>query len=646
MNVASPSRENAASASASTLTMRPVSKIVVAIHGIGDQYRNATVQSVVNIFGRCFTQAVAVPLGGFYTADGKIKAFQLIPPPHVAPQMEDIGFLEVYWANIPRRVQRRGHRIEETKAWARTVVQRVRARYLNDLPLEEGDYLSAAATIDEMIDAIAVIGNLLFLAEKAGLCKFDLDDLLTSFVGDVQIVADFANYRQRILGKFRRILSEVLKPILECNREAEIYIVSHSEGTVVALLALLDAFSMPSPGTASSESEEQRSWVQNVRGLMTIGSPIDKHIALWPHMWDPLQNPNTTWTPRKDQRIAWRNYYDYGDPVGFDLDIARAWLKKHHWDGFFEFEAKDDFGFSRYFLPGKAHNDYWNDPHVFGHFMSDVMRLEPVVDGQALKRPAPKPPDRALARIASYVTPFILIIAILLAGVYLLFAALNSYLSIWEPLYLVLRDVAGVTCLLGGTTVCSRILCLTREPSLKLKAIVAFLLGVVGYVIFRTGWVVSWLVLEIKIAKVLGYTPPASDFLLADINTVLVALLLAVFAVAFSVVADRRQQFLQRYPPIRLIARGARPLLVAGGLAAVILMIHRAFAVHHPFTTSTPFWPVVLSAAAFLYLWWLAIILFDLTFVWHRYIRQSVWQKCLFRAREHNLITRPKTPTD
>ena len=50
--------------------------------------------------------------------------------------MKDIGFVEVYWANIPMRVQRRGHTIEETKAWARTVVQRVRARYsYEDLPL-------------------------------------------------------------------------------------------------------------------------------------------------------------------------------------------------------------------------------------------------------------------------------------------------------------------------------------------------------------------------------------------------------------------------------------------------------------------------------------------------------------------------------
>jgi hypothetical protein len=138
--------------------------------------------------------------------------------------------------------------------------------------------------------------------------------------------------------------------------------------------------------------------------------------------------------------------------------------------------------------------------------------------------------------------------------------------------------------------------------------------------------------------KFTGLTSRGDPFL-ADTNAVVIGLLLAVFAVAFSVTTDRNKQFLRRFPPIRLIIRRARPLLVAGGLAAASLMIHRAVAAHHPFKTSTPFWPVVLSAAAFLYLWWLAIILFDLTFVWHRYIRQGVWQQCLCSVRQ-NLIKR------
>lgn len=48
-----------------------------------------------------------------------------------------------------------------------------------------------------------------------------------------------------------------------------------SEDTVVSFLGLLEGFREPqSPG-----------WVKQVRGFMTLGSPIDKHLALWPELF-------------------------------------------------------------------------------------------------------------------------------------------------------------------------------------------------------------------------------------------------------------------------------------------------------------------------------------------------------------------------
>jgi hypothetical protein len=41
-------------------------------------------------------------------------------------------------------------------------------------------------------------------------------------------------------------------------------------------------------------------------------------------------------------------------------------------------------------------------------------------------------------------------------------------------------------------------------------------------------------------------------------------------------------------------------------------------------TTRPPVWPVLLASIGFLYLWWLATLLFDLAFVWQRYVRRSV----------------------
>src|SRR5690242_223687 len=110
-----------------------IKKIVAAIHGTGDQSRFATQRSVINIFSRCFAQAVAVPLGGFSGVDSTVQAFRLKAPPEINPEIADVGFVEIYWADIPRRVPPRGYTIEETKAWARTVVERVRARYAEDL---------------------------------------------------------------------------------------------------------------------------------------------------------------------------------------------------------------------------------------------------------------------------------------------------------------------------------------------------------------------------------------------------------------------------------------------------------------------------------------------------------------------------------
>ena len=47
-------------------------------------------------------------------------------------------------------------------------------------------------------------------------------------------------------------------------------------------------------------------------------------------------------------------------------------------------------------------------------------------------------------------------------------------------------------------------------------------------------------------------------------------------------------------------------------------------------------WPVVMAGALFLYAWWLAILVFDLAFVWHRYIRNSVALDTLRAWRENN----------
>jgi hypothetical protein len=199
-----------------------------------------------------------------------------------------------------------------------------------------------------------------------------------------------------------------------------------------------------------------------------------------------------------------------------------------------------------------------------------------------------------------------------MAAVYLVHAAVSSCVKENESWLMTLRHVAGFTCLLLGTTVASRIPCLSRTLHLKLIAALLFVLFVFGYAVLSAGW------------------PPAIG------KSSGLAIVLSAFAVLFSIWADRHTRFLQRWPPIRLFARGMRPLLIAGGLSAGTLIFRRINESH-----GCNLWPLILSSAAFMYLWWLAAILFDLCFTWQRYIRLAVWQEYLAAAR-YPRITREK----
>jgi len=67
--------------------------------------------------------------------------------------------------------------------------------------------------------------------------------------------------------------------------------------------------------------------------------------------------------------------------------------------------------------------------------------------------------------------------------------------------------------------------------------------------------------------------------------------------------------------------RWARRALIGSGAAVVLgIVFIRMWAAQ----SDQPQWPVLLAGLAFLYLWWLGVLLFDLAFVWHRYIRHSV----------------------
>ncbi len=664
---------------ASAATQRVESKIpvaVVVVHGIGDQVRNATVQQVVAQFSRHYRHEEPVPLGAFDPGPVRRK-FQTSDT-----EVRRFDFSEVYWADIPREVAEKGYTLEETKAWASVIVERMERQEKMRAGKPSGvNFPLVQQVVGEMVETIGVLERLTFLAEKAGIAKFDLNKVLVNYLDDVQLVAEFQAQRDKILAKFKQALDDV-------DKDAEIYIVAHSEGTVVSFLGLLEAMWDPK-ALDPAEFPKGSPWLPRVRGYLTIGSPIDKHLVLWPELfekWIEIDRPPSPRDPNppkfnppkpdpakpgdKDRRIKWRNYHDHGDPVGFELDYARKWLHDRNVPvTAFEFEGQEeqvtdlrtkkkpdpghDIGFARYYLPGKAHNDYWTDPAVFDHFIESVLKKNKTPP----KNPANKKWVWPVAYLASYALPLLLLIA----AVFFVIRSVTSFRAEAQLEVVTVKkamgevtpagvseakidlaalkagtpdsgalicDAMAIACLLAGVTVLSRMPRLAN-PHLSPKwTFIA--LGI--FVVFAVGF---WNGTSDPSIQAMGQLPAviikwadpqwnSEDHLLV-LKSCLVGLgfLIAIGSAwaGRKFVGSARGRF----------SCGSKPLILLGGITAVamVLILLKTEGSNEP-----SLWPVLLALGGFLYLWWLAILLFDLVFVWHRYIRHEVANQRMEHACE------------
>lgn len=408
---------------------------------------------------------------------------------------------------------------------------------------------------------------------------------------------------------------------------------------------------------------------------MTIGSPIDKHILIWPHLFDTFDFTPAQELFQKRGPIKWRNYYDYGDPVGFKLETARAWLARHPECQPFEFKPEHDFGFARYVLPGKAHNDYWDDAVVFEHFIQDAVKDNPAA--------AKAPTDRRLVWFVSPAVPYLLSFLLLFVATFILYRAVSAFThpSV-EPLQryqrftvLGLSEVPGISpplmvvhafaisVLLTGVTLLARLPRLAVGKRWFGWGFVAFLVGCAAYSIVGAA----------SRAEI-GYIFYSLGQGWATYGVLFLAFLVGLISLVTVMPSHEFGRAHQRPRKQRWFRRGMRPLIVFGA-AAILLLIGAQLWPHSALTPaerkSLPaaeqaeidhahlnrldlnvllwpkgtfvdpgpvqiktvtevlaprpaVWPVLLSGAAFLYLWWLAALIFDLGFVWQRYIRNSL----------------------
>jgi len=646
-------------------------KVIVAVHGVGDQVLSETVQKVINRFCRYHGETMGVPLG-------KIKTFSVINDPYekknparqASPddyscvpfkmsslgykdELGELSFIEVHWADLAREVDENHFLLEEPKSWSKTIIERLPKRYKEETEqLTPRQFDSVRLLLREMLETLRTLENLFKISSLAGLFKFDLAVILNAYLGDVQIVTEFDSVREKILARFKNTMES-----LPAN--LDIYIVAHSEGTVVTLLSLMEEMSSAAPPD----------WLNRVRGLMTIGSPLDKHLLLWRELFEPNGKPlKQVWKVPDEDRppIEWRNYYDNGDPIGFELEGMRIWLYENDWKAF-NFKGSEnlvkpkesktgppvhDFGFSRYYFPGKAHNDYWGDNQIFGHFIQNVVYKKEIDDnerdeekkakfmpkrarygaGSKPKKKKPnysKPPKtRRRAQLISYCAPYLLLMTLMCAGVYALYKAIKGCLAgdeakalsdllkigLKESDGVTLRTVFGISSLLAGMTVLARIPRLTKALRWRLLgAPLGFALGALGYFVVRPterDFLGRSLYLALSaIGARINVSLPENTI----IGATWAVIALALIVVLLSWLAE-----------LLFPQWGLRMLIIIGGVAIGMILIGAI----SDNADRGSLWPVLLAGAFALYLWQTVILTFDMVFVWHRYIRH--WRELGF----------------
>src|SRR5262249_36302975 len=122
-------------------------KIIVAVHGVGDQVMSETVQKVINRFCRYHGETMGVPLGKISAKsvqknpyEQKNRSGQTSPDDYSCipfkmsslgydGELGELSFIEVHWADLAREVDENRFLLQEPKSWSKTIIERLPKRY-------------------------------------------------------------------------------------------------------------------------------------------------------------------------------------------------------------------------------------------------------------------------------------------------------------------------------------------------------------------------------------------------------------------------------------------------------------------------------------------------------------------------------------
>lgn len=385
---------------------------VVVVHGIGQQRKNETILPVIGQFAAARNndpdQKNYLSLGKLSSqskerlwieyknipgsTDSALKK-PWIPIVENDSKGDNLRFVDFCWSEVMRDYHEKVG--ETTKVWSDSLINRLKLR----VSLEPKEHKPTQWIVDMMQ---TLQGGLLFIETAMGLrLPVISQEIFGEFLGDVEMYGDFPHTRGRSVRMFHETMAKVheghIKEFPDGSVEPHYTIIARSLGTVMTMDAISYAYANVNSrkntpqsdsseksllhfpgydysyilGEASKAEEEAENnlveWVDHLCSYVTLGSPIDKYLALWTENYSHLNHTEWMDKSRLDARknkIQHFNYADEQDPVGHELNILKSTVV---WNQLADIQ--EDIVFSRYAMPGKAHVDYWADNSLFSRIL-------------------------------------------------------------------------------------------------------------------------------------------------------------------------------------------------------------------------------------------------------------------------------------
>jgi hypothetical protein len=369
---------------------------VVVVHGIGEQRPNETTLPVIQQFaavrhgnrvqgntltlGRLASQTTSQ---GWIEFDGIPSTGAAVPGAAWSAQAttsgQNVRFVDFTWADITGAHHRDVG--ETTKVWTEALIKRTELRQRTGWIRDVLKTLQRGALLIQAVLSLR-LSNL-------------SDQVFNQFLGDVEVYGNYPVSRGQAVRRFHDTMDRIHAQHTRefPDRGVAYTIVAHSLGTVLSLDAILYAHANAAsrtslttstspgivhlPGYGDASALPDTEWVDHLESFVTLGSPIDKYLVLWPENYRHLRT--TAWIDpsRSSRHIRHLNYADEQDPVGHNLDILQSTLP---WQKIFE--NGEDILFVRYAIPGVAHVQYWNDYDLWQRIIDLTVDRKPIAKGR------------------------------------------------------------------------------------------------------------------------------------------------------------------------------------------------------------------------------------------------------------------------